>query len=130
MDSKANTTTLLAINPIDLERRAQEFHGFAFEWDTLAEQTTGTDAAEYRARAASARASADRCRATADKVRRAQARASMRNYWNGSASQSISDSIESGRVVEVYLKNDQLSTFVIGTPRAPGFKIPEPPADL
>lgn len=31
--------------------------------------------------------------------------------------------------VEV-LENDQLSTFVIGTPRAQGFKIPEPPADI
>lgn len=31
--------------------------------------------------------------------------------------------------VEV-LENDQLATFVVGTPRAPGFKIPEPPADL
>ena len=28
------------------------------------------------------------------------------------------------------LENDQLATFVVGTPRAPGFKIPEPPADL
>ena len=104
MTNATNTRNdLLAINPLDLERRAQEFHGFAFEWDTLAEQADETDAAEYRARAAAARASADKCRATADKVRKAQARASMRNYWNGSASQSVADSIKAGRVVDVYL---------------------------
>ncbi len=101
--TKTSPAALLAINPLDLERRAQEFHGFAFEWDMLAEQADETDAAEYRARAAAARASADKCRATADKVRKAQARASMRNYWNGSASQSVANAIESGRVVEVYL---------------------------
>jgi hypothetical protein len=102
--TNTNTNTaLLAINPIDFERRAQEFHGFAFEWDTLAEQATETDAAEYRARATAARASADKCRATADKVRKAQARASVRDYWDGSASQSVADSIKAGRVVNVYL---------------------------
>ncbi len=34
------------------------------------------------------------------------------------------------RTIGAEIENDRLSTFVIGTPRAPGFKIPEPPADL
>jgi hypothetical protein len=48
--------------------------------------------------------------------------------WEAASPTKISkDEVE--EAVEV-LENDKLSTFVIGTPRAPGFKIPEPPADL
>jgi hypothetical protein len=57
------------------------------------------------------------------------------SLWCASGSVDLGDpdgyeDEEDAIAVAAEIENDQLSTFVIGTPRAPGFKIPEPPADL